>query len=539
MKAKRISRMKGISGRAVFLILAQAAALLGMPQAFSQDARVKSAMRLLEIEKPGKAIELMRQTIKTEPNTSSLYYYLGYIQLRTGDVEKANQSFDMGIALNEKEAIHYAGKGEVLLLKNNPAEAKALFDRAIVLSKSKDVQTLQAVARAYLDNGKFANEALMLLEDARKLDNVNPETYLLLGDARVQLKIAGTAISNYESAAQYDAVNAQPSYKIGLIYIQNREYQMAEESFQRAISLDAQYTPAYRELGELFYARKNGQEAVKYYETYLSLTETPEKGQQRYAFFLLMAKDYAKANEVFSVLAGKPDVSPLTLRYYSLSLYESGNYALSRKYFEEYFTKMTSGDAEASDYEVYGRVLLRLNQDSLAQVSFQKSLAMNRNQPILLQLQAETYFKRKKYTETLQAYQQLERRGYKLLAQDYYAKGLSHYFNKQYLSADSAFLKLIELQPDMSVGYLWEARTKSNLDPETEGGWAKPYYERVIEKDKANPDKNRKDLIEAYSYLGYFHYLKKEMKVSKSYWQKVLDLDPKDPRAQEAVKQIR
>ena len=90
----------------------------------------------------------------------------------------------------------------------------------------------------------------------------------------------------------------------------------------------------------------------------------------------------------------------------------------------------------------------------------------------------------------------------------------------------------------MTVGYLWEARAKSNLDPESENGLAKPYYEKLIEKATANPEKNKNDLVEAYSYLGYYHFLKQENQLSKSYWQKVIALSPDDAKAKEALRAL-
>jgi hypothetical protein len=90
----------------------------------------------------------------------------------------------------------------------------------------------------------------------------------------------------------------------------------------------------------------------------------------------------------------------------------------------------------------------------------------------------------------------------------------------------------------MTVGYLWEARTQSNLDPESEKGLAQPYYTKLIEMALKAPEKNKGDLVEAYSYLGYYHLLKQELVASKSYWKKVLELNPEDARAKEALKAI-
>jgi tetratricopeptide (TPR) repeat protein len=191
------------------------------------------------------------------------------------------------------------------------------------------------------------------------------------------------------------------------------------------------------------------------------------------------------------------------------------------------------------DFAYYGKLLLKQKKDSLALNEFEKSISMDDKQQDIVQVMGETYFKNKRYSESIGAYEKLFVLKSKPSSQDYYTLGRAYYFNKQYEGADTVFQKLIELQPNVSISYLWAARTKSNLDPESENGLAKPYYEKVVEKASATPEKNKNDLIEAYSYLGYYHLLKNENAVAKSYWQKVLSLNPNDEKAKQALKAIK
>ena len=425
------------------------------------------------------------------------------------------------------------------MLENNPQKAKLDFDKAISISKSKNIEVLQAIAESYLEDPKFVNEALSLLLKAKSLDDHNPETFILLGDAYLQQNNGGLAITSYEMAASLDPKQAKPHYKIGLVYLRSRNFSGAQEAFTKAITVDQGYTLAHKEVGELYYQMKEADKAVNSYQKYLSLTSKPEVGKLRYAFFLFMAKEYGKANDIFRELAQAPDVSPITLRFYAVSLFEAGDYQQSRNIFDQYFAKSPQQEIKRTNgYSHYGKLLLKQNEDSLAVISFTKSLSLENKQPEILQLVAETYFKTKKYPAVISAYEQLLMMRPKPSSQDYYTLGRAYYFNKQYEKADVMFMKLIELQPNMTVGYLWEARAKSNLDPESENGLAKPYYEKLIEKASTNPEKSKNDLVEAYSYLGYYHFLKQEMPVSKSYWQKVLMPNPNDAKATEALKAL-
>lgn len=73
------------------------------------------------------------------------------------------------------------------------------------------------------------------------------------------------------------------------------------------------------------------------------------------------------------------------------------------------------------------------------------------------------------------------------------------------------------------------------LDPESTEGQAKPYYEKVIQLGSTDPTKYRSDLIEAYSYLGYYHYTKEEYQKSYDAYTKLKELDPQNPQAAQAL----
>ncbi len=109
----------------------------------------------------------------------------------------------------------------------------------------------------------------------------------------------------------------------------------------------------------------------------------------------------------------------------------------------------------------------------------------------------------------------------------------------EYAKADSALIMLSTKAPNLAIAYFWRARVNSNFDPESEAGLAKPFYEKFIELAKGEPDKFKKELIESYSYLGYYYYLQKDNAKSKENWQEVLRLDPENTQATEVIKQLK
>ncbi len=490
---------------------------------------ISKAIHLIEIDQTGAAIKLLNEAIAATPVNASLLYYLGYAQIKKGELDKALNSFEKGIQVDPKEALNYAGKGHAQLLKNNLVEAKKSFDEALNISKSKNNAVLNAIAEAYMSTKKNTNDALQILNKAKQSSF---ETLILLGDAYLQQNNGGQAVSSYEKAVAADPKRALPHYKIGNVYSRSKNVQASEEAYNKAIAIDPQYTLAYKELGEIYYFAKEGEKAVKAQESYLALTENPNAGKLQYAFYIFMTKNYTKANEIFKQVIQLPDVPAVAYRYYAISLSESGDLDLARTVFEQYFTKVKPEEIVASDYLAYARALLKAKQDSLAVDNVDKSLALDSNQIDALQLKGETLFKMKKYHRTIETYKKLMAKRKSPAPADNFILGRAFYFNGQLPEADSAFSTIIRLQPTMTVGYLWKARTKSAEDPELKQALAKPYFEKLIEVALTNPEKYKNDLVDAYRYMAAYSYnFKHDVATTKSYYEKLLVIKPGDPDA--------
>jgi tetratricopeptide (TPR) repeat protein len=489
---------------------------------------------MIETEQTKKALAELEQAISASPTDASLQYYLGYTLLKANDRTKALAAFEKGLQINEKEPLNYAGKGWVSLLENKVDDAKLQFEKAGV-AKTKNVEVLKAVAEAYLIDNKYSVDAINVLNRAKSAASSDPDVQILFGDAYLLQNNGGLSVTSYERAATIRPTMAKAPYKVGLVYERSKNNELALENFNKAKTVDPKYTLAYKELGEVYYLMNDAEKARKAYETYLSLTEKPEAAQLQWAFILSLGKDYKKANEVFEKIADAPDVKVVTLRFYANSLYEAADFTKSKEIFEKYFSKAKPEDLIAKDFEDYGKTLLKLKQDSLGVIALQKSLSINPEQQEILQLVGDTYFKNKKFPQAIEAYKKLMSKRKEAKSLDYFSIGRSYYYNNQFLEADSAFSKLIIMQPEMTVGYIWEANTKTQLDPESEQGLAKPYFEKVIEKGSTNPEKNKKDLISAYRYLGYYYYLKKDYAMAKSNYEKLLTLAPGDKNTIEAL----
>jgi len=526
----------------LFKMATMALLLLSATVIYAQDAvtEIKNAQKLLDQDKKKAAVTALQKAVTAYPEATQLYYYLGEAQILNGDLDGAKASFDKGATANPKEPLNFAGLGHLLILKKNVIEAKVQFEKAIGLGK-KNVPVLNAVAEAYLTDKAYEKEAMPLLQRAKdlKADNAdNTYTYILLGDAYRYEMNGGSAANSYEHASELNPTSGLPWFKLGELF-KPSDISISEEKYLSAVKADPNFALAHRELGELYYKKKDGVKAAKHYETYLNLTDSPDKDDRfRFAFFLFMAKDYSRANKEFAELAKKSDVSSNTLKYYSRSLSQAGSLEESQKVFEAYLGhKDTKVDED--DYNAYADLLNKQGKDSLANQALEKSISIKPNQPDVLKTLIDYYNKGKKYEQLEKICRVAIKARKQPFSQDFLTLGKALYFEKNYVSADTAFAKLIELQPKYVPAYSWAARAKRAQDSEDlKDALANPFYEKVIEIGEPDKDRNKNDLIEAYRYMGSYHLLKQTNKVAREYFQKILELGPDDANAKEAIKLI-
>jgi tetratricopeptide (TPR) repeat protein len=519
------------------------AVLIALPVLlFSQNAEVRNALKQIDNEQPSKGIAALEQLSKGD--NSNTLYYLGLGYLRTGNPQKALAAFEKGISINEKDGLNYAGKGQVKLLQKRSNEGKMLLDKALALSKSKNAEVLRAVGEAYTTDSRTLMDAINHLNKSRSINNADAETHILLGDAYLILNKGGETVDAYERAASADPKWAKPQYKIAKVYQRSKNNALVMEHLMKAIAIDPEYAPAWKELGEQYYFQKAANKAVEAYEKYMSLSERADEVKFQYAFFLIMAKKFDKANAIFKDVLSKPNPPAIALKFAGLALLEKDTTRTSAQeaipLLEQYFRKVKPEEIQAIDYAYYGEALLRTGQDSLANENFARSLAIDSVQLEIAELHAKTYYKRNKYPEAIQAYKQLMSIRKQPMSLDLWYLGNSYYYNAQYAEADTAFTKLSERQPNVTLGYAWSAKSRSLLDPDQSKGLAKPMYEKVIEVGTKIPDKSKKDMIDAYVYLGTYA-VQKESNVQKAigYFEKVLQLDPNNESAKKFMMELK
>ncbi|MCU7496079.1 MAG: tetratricopeptide repeat protein [Ignavibacteria bacterium] len=507
---------------------------------------VKQGIRLIDVEKYTEARNFFDNLIKSNPKNADAYYWLGKLDIKEGKTDQAQADFQKGIDANKENALNYVGIGQVQLIKNDSTSAIKQFDQALDMTDSKDANIMIAIADAYLgSDAKNFGRAIDLLSKAKTVSKKNPAIFQRLGDIYLRMVNGSLAIQNYQTAIDYDSANVKAHIGIGQIYAKIKNYADAEANFTAAITVDPSFAPAFKEFGEYYYSRKDYVKAADMYKKYIDFSEATSDKLERYATMLYLAKDYNTAITVINQVnqkGGKPDAQlqhVLAYSYFSIDDSQNGIAA-----FDKYFQMTDPKEITSTDYDYLGKLQVKAGNDSLAIENFKKAISLDSTRADLHGDIASLYFKNKKWDDAAKEYELKEKAsGKPLKVIEYYNLGQAYYKMSNFKMADTTYAKMIQLSPDQPIGYYYRALSNAQLDPESEQGLAKPHYERFIEVvTKMGPEQQAKfknHLIEAYSYLGYFYYLKKDNATSRQYWTKVLELDPTDAKAKEALKALK
>jgi tetratricopeptide (TPR) repeat protein len=498
---------------------------------------IQDGIKDMESERYEKAQKIFHHLLIKERGNSLSYYYLGELFLKVNKPDSARVYYTKGIKMNPNGSLNYVGLGK-LIIEEDYIEGRKRFDKAISLSP-QDPQVYAAIADFFINStARDLDQAVVFIDKGLKQVPGNAKLYLLYGDVAWSQNDGSKAIINYEKAMELDNKIPELYLKTGKLYCRAKNYDLGLNYYKKGLAVDSNYAPLYREISELYYKAKQYDKGIASYKKYLDKTDKNDDNNFRFASFLFLNKDYDYTINILSKIIEKGNANPIAFRLMAYSCYEKQTYSKGLENFDQFWKKIEQNKIIPSDYEYYGKLLARTGKDSLAILNLLKAVSMDTTKTDLYTELGNIYFNKKNYKEACHQYEQKCKRK-DVISQDYLNYGRALFFNKDYPRSDSVFARLTEVNPTYAYGYLWRARVNSILDPESDKGLAKPFYEKFIEYSKAEKEKNKKDLVEAYSYLGYYYLLKKSNSEAKNAWQMVKSLDPSNKKALDALKALK
>lgn len=426
------------------------------------------------------------------------------------------------------------------------SQVKSLFKEY-----KKDPVVMVAIGRAYLDI-KDLDNAQKYAEMAIKRDKTCGDAYVLAGDIQVVKDDGGAASAYFEQATMFDPKNPNGYRR----YAQVNSKASPTAAVAKLEELRAQVPdyPVDLIAADIYYKAGSLDKAADYY----SKVDKSKMEDYQLASYSLCHFLRGNFDKSFEVSKFGTDRSPRYAGLNRLSFYNLTNlkrYDEALTYADALFNRSDSAKITESDYLYYGYAYLGKKSYDQAIEMFQKSLDNNpdnvtdRNDA--LKNISEAYRQKGDYPMAISSYQNylnvLENKtalDLNTLATLYMAEASDSIRTEAekieyYKKADAVYAEMAESFPAVAeFSSLQRAHIGFALDPETKDGAAKPHYEKLIEillnkTTKADTDNAR--LIEAYRYLGYYYLLQEDMENSNLYWNKILEIDPNNETAKQAL----
>ena len=482
-------------------------------------------------------------------------YYLGEIYRQTGNTDSASWYYEEGLKSPVPNALCMVGKAG-LIMKNDAESAAEMIKKAgQIKDYKKNPALFVAIAKAYAFNQQF-DKALETLNSAKELNKTCTDMYITEGDIYLELEKPGDAAGKYESAITLNSRCKEAYYKVAWIYYRGKLQSQAIEYLNKLLAIDADFPPALKLLGDIYYDQGKYAKTAEYYARYLQSAEAQLNDRIRYAYALHFNKEYNKSiEEIRALLPANPN-KPVLKRILAYNLNETSDNKMGIETLKDFFRSVNDSEVISNDYRHYASMLQKDGQDSLAIINFEKAMKTSSSPVEYYKDIATSYEKMKKYREAASYYKKHVISGKNNVPADLLYWGRDCYFaasaidsasiaadssllfvkNQLFHEADSVFGDFSVRYPEHYMGYFWRARVNAILDPETETGLAKPYYEKVVEiLEKSSTAERRKELVESYQYLGYYFYLKTDESNSLLYFNKILAVDPENSIAKQAI----
>jgi lipopolysaccharide biosynthesis regulator YciM len=521
--------------RLLFLLVVTMAASIVHAQGVDQ------AKRFIYYERFKSAKDALEKALASNPNDITAMYWLGQVNIDMKDIAAAKALYQRGLASNGTAPLLLVGMGQIELLEGKTNEAKQRFETAISLTKGKDIQVLNAIARANVDaKAGDANYAIEKATLATQIKGFNdPETYLLIGDAYRKNIDGGGAVSTYNKALGLNPKLAAAKYKIGKVYLtqNNKEYFLP--AFEESIQMDPAYLPALYELFYYYYFR-DVNKAETYLNQYVANADQGPDIDYLRTDFTYAKGDFAGAKTKAQGLINQygDKVNP---RMYRMIAYTSDTLhqmAEAKQAMNTYMTKANPDDVIPGDYLEMANINSKMpGSEQEAFTNFQMAIDKDTSMENKIKYANQASDMAKKLGDLKQqavwagvAY----RLNKNPSNSDLYKWGYANYQASNYDTAINIFCNMYQSKyPTEIFGYLWCARANEAKDTTWATGAAVQPYEKLaqmaLQLDSAKYKGQAKTAL--FKLASYANDVKKDPKMALDYINQILAFDPADPNA--------
>lgn len=493
------------------------------------------------------------KAIELNDGKSELVYLVlaeAYLIPQIKNFDKATEFINNALKINPKYVDGYIELGKIFLNRGNGSEAIKNFEKALDIDKNNpEAITLKANVYFLINNN---DDAIKLLNEAIVNDPTYSPAYNSMAEVYASLKDYGKASEYFEKYLNASENTPEKLKRYAQMLYINKDYKKAIQILEDNANSEKDIVSSTRILAYSYLRLNDTEKSKQYFQKLFDLpsVEYLPTDYENYADLLSSTGNDSLAIQYLSKIVAtdstRKDVwSKISVLSFKDKKWDGVINALEKKktlttqeYFDLGKAYIFKGDGIINDLIESLNSSLILNDEQLAKLRtsllyYQKDLKDAVGDP------AKITTALNRVVQSIESFIAPNQKSKWLSSKSMWIELVRRKIGLEYAKADSALVMLTVKAPNLPVAYFWRARVNTNFDPESEAGLAKPFYEQFIQLVGNDSEKYKKELVEAYAYLGYYYYLQNDKAKSKSYWAQVLSLDPDNKQAKDVVKQLK
>jgi len=214
-----------------------------------------------------KAGDALRRAVAIDPESAPVYYSLGDMQYRTGQLADAERSFRRALQLQPDFDAAQRGLAQVLAATGRLDEAEALLGQAIRVARSWTNYFMLGTIEYRA--GRYAAAAEAFRQATEAAPN-NAASYTMLGNSQYVLRDLQQAVGNFEHAVRLGPTPAAYA-NLALVYYDSGRYEDALHSYEQALQRDPKSVANHRNIGDVYMRLGRAREARDKYAQVVTL----------------------------------------------------------------------------------------------------------------------------------------------------------------------------------------------------------------------------------------------------------------------------
>jgi arylsulfatase A-like enzyme/Tfp pilus assembly protein PilF len=217
---------------------------------------------------PSRAIQLFTDVIKRRPSMGLTYSQLSFVYREEGQLDKAIQTLEEGLALNLNNKLELMAKLGIYLHETGQHKKSIAVLQAVLAEDPDHAEALNYLGISYWRSGQY-EKAIPSFKKLIALDSGYASAYNNLGSVYLSQKQYELAAKHFTNAIKYDPKLAGPYNGLGVISANKGDDSIAIENWIKAVELDSQQYDALYNLGILLTQVGRFEEAILYLERFI------------------------------------------------------------------------------------------------------------------------------------------------------------------------------------------------------------------------------------------------------------------------------